>query len=81
MKNHNSIKVFFRWMLVCFLISSFKSGIFDIPPVQAVKRIFVETFYNLFVGIWGGIGGVFGTEIFLYIKKKLRNERCWDFCR
>jgi len=71
----NSLVVFFRYLIIGFLVSSFKNNIIGIPPLQVLNNLFLSFLYNFIIGIWVGLAALFGNELFFYIKKNVRNER------
>lgn len=73
MKN-KSLVIFFRYMVIGFIISSLKNNIVGLPVLIVVQNMFLSFIYNVFIGIWVGMAALFGHELYYYLKKNLRNE-------
>ena len=76
MEKKNSLVIFFRYMIAGFLFSSLKADVTRMTPLEVIISLFLAFWYNVTVGIFFGLAGLMGNEIYFYIKKNfLRNER------
>ncbi len=75
MEKKNSLIIFFRCLIVGFLFSSIKTDVRGMSPLEIVGSLFFAFWYNFTVGIFFGLAGLMGNEIYFYIKKNLNNER------
>ena len=74
-EQQNSLKNFFNYMLLGFLISSVRSNIPGIPLEEVVQNLFYTLMYNMIIGIWAGLSAMFGIDLYLYLKKNGSNEK------
>ena len=81
MQKDRSLITFFRYLIVGFLISSVKNTYTAMDIFEVINTMFLSFLFNFIVGIWTGLAGLFGTELYFYIKKNLKNEGLWDICR
>lgn len=75
MSGDKSLRTFFRYMLIGFVVSSIRSDISHVPLIAVVKTLFLTFMYNFIVGIWFGLTAMFGMDLYEFLKKKLRNEQ------
>lgn len=71
------LRTFFRYMILGFLISSVKTNLYNVPLRDIVKTLFLTFMYNFIIGIWVGLAWMFGTDLYLYLKKNIRDEQYW----
>ncbi len=76
MEGNKSIKSFFKYLVIGFLISSVASNFNGLNEVDIIRRNFITFMYNLTVGIGTGIAGLFSVELFHHFKKNFANEKC-----
>jgi len=73
MEGHKSIRNFFKYLLVGFLISSARVSLKGMAAIEVIQIQFLTFMYNLIAGIGTGIammfGIVFGIEFYYLIKK------------
>lgn len=81
MNKRHGFVVFFVCMAGGFLISSMRSKVDLSNPIETIRNLFLVFWYNITVGIICGVAGLFGNEIYYFIKKNLINERCRDLFR
>ena len=56
-------------MGIVAILSAWNTNISNLPPVDIVKLFSLTCAFNLIVGIPGGLSWMFGTDLYLYIKK------------
>lgn len=71
------LSTFFRYMILGFLISSVKTNLSNVPLINIVKTLLLTFMYNFIIGIWVGLAWMFGTDLYLYLKKNIRDEQYW----
>lgn len=76
-----SFKIFFRYLIVGFIISSIRVNIIDRPILTILNDIFLLFMYNGICGISIGLSAMFDYFIYLKIKKNLKNEECGELDR
>lgn len=75
MEKNKSLQTFFRYMALGYVISSLKTDLSNRPLIDIVKDLFLIFWYNFTVGIWVGLAFMFGTDLYLYLKKNTLNEQ------
>jgi hypothetical protein len=75
MGTNKSLNTFFKYMLVGFVISSVKVDLSGVPLIKIVETLFFTFMYNFIVGIWVGLAGMFGIDLYALIKKNGTDER------
>lgn len=75
MNGNRSLNNFFRYMMIGFAISSIKINLTGVPLLNIVETLFYTFMYNFVVGIWVGLAGMFGIDLYAFIKKNGTNER------
>jgi hypothetical protein len=75
MNGNKSLSTFFRYMCVGFIISSIKIDLSGVPLINIVETLFYTFMYNFVVGIWVGLAGMFGIDLYAFIKKNGTDER------
>jgi hypothetical protein len=75
MGTNKSLNTFFKYMLVGFVISSVKVDLSGVPLIKIVETLFFTFMYNFIVGIWVGLAGMFGIDLYAFIKKNGTHER------
>lgn len=73
-QKHNSLNNFFRYFLLCFLASCVTTDIKGLTLLEIVNTLFLTFIYRTLIGIWVGLAGMFGIDIYLYLKKNTKNE-------
>lgn len=71
------LSTFFKYMVLGFLISSVKTNLSNVPLIDIVKTLLLTFMYNFIIGIWVGLAWMFGTDLYLYLKKNIRDEQYW----
>lgn len=62
-------------MVVGFVISALKIDLIGVPLINIVETLFYTFMYNFICGIWVGLAGMFGIDLYAFIKKNGTNER------
>jgi hypothetical protein len=75
MGSNQSLNTFFRYMAIGFAVSSVKVSLSGVPLINIVETLFYTFMYNFVVGIWVGLAGMFGTDLYTYLKKNGSNEQ------
>lgn len=75
MKQKDPLIMFFFYFVLGFLISALNMSIEGKAPTELVKDLFLRFMYNYTVGVSTGISGMFGSSLYFWIKKNLKNER------
>ena len=64
-------------MIAGFTLSSIKAKVIGVPALEVMNNLFITFMYNFIVGIWVGMAAMFGTDLYYFIKKNLKNE--WQY--
>jgi hypothetical protein len=72
--DNNNVKIFFRYLIIGFLISSCKLDLINKTPTDIVISIFTAFMYNFIVGIATGLMAMFTVDIYFAVKKNGRSE-------
>jgi hypothetical protein len=75
MSDNRSLRTFFRYMAIGFVVSSVKVSLSGVPLINIVETLFYTFMYNFVVGIWVGLAGMFGIDLYTYLKKNGSNEQ------
>ena len=62
-------------MIIGFVISSVKTDLSGVPLFNIAETLFYTFMYNFTVGIWVGLAGMFGIDLYAFIKKNGTHER------
>lgn len=65
----NSLKIFFRYLIIGFLISSLRADILNPNSFDTLKTISYSFLYNFITGIFTGLSAMFGSDLYKYFKK------------
>ena len=63
---------FFKYFFICFLISSVNLTLMGEPPIKFVHDYFFAYMYNAIFGIVGGLSAMLGTDLYTFLKKKMK---------
>jgi membrane associated rhomboid family serine protease len=74
----DSLRTFFRYLVGGFVMAILTTHFEDKTPRQVLWDLFTRFMYCAIAGIWAALFGMFGTDLYFWLKKKLkRNEqRC-----
>lgn len=75
--NDGSLKKFFKFMCVACTFSALTTDLSNMSMIDIVNRLFLTFMYNFIVGIWGGMAWMFGSDLYLFLKKNTKNEQSW----
>lgn len=70
-----SLKAFFRYLIIGYLISAVRADWNGKKPSEILWLLFLIFSYNLIVGVWTGVAAMFGVEVYNWLKKNSINER------
>lgn len=74
-KIDNDVRVFFRYMIVGFVISSCRMDFVHYSAVEIVQKSVLAFWFNLIVGIFTGLAAMFSIIIYKEVKKNLRKGK------
>jgi len=76
MNAHNkSLKLFFIYLIVGFLVSSAKTDIQGKTPFEVLNALMTVFMFNFIVGIWSGLAALFGNDIYHIVKNIVKKNR------
>lgn len=79
MSGDKSLRTFFRYMIVGFIISSLKTDLSNVPLFEIAKDLFYTFMYNFIFGIWFGLTAMFGIDLYGFLKKKLHKDEQYSW--
>ena len=72
---NRSLFNFFKFQAIGFIICAFRVSI-DVKDVtDFVWKMFVLFMVCNIISIWTGLASMFGADLYIYIKKNLKNEQ------
>jgi len=71
MPNEKTLETFFKYFVIGFIFCLFRVDLTK-NYVDVLVDLFVTFFYCMIVGVWGGLGAMFGHIISVIIRKKLK---------
>lgn len=77
-RNHNSIRNFFYFFGIGFLILCIKVKIKGLPPMETIRVLFFTFGYIYIISIWFGLAGMFTIDVYLQLKKNLKSVLIYD---
>lgn len=72
-KNYKSAKIFFKYLIIGYLISCVRTDMKSMGVFQVLGTLFFTFWYNLIVGIFTGIAAMFTSFIYEILKKRNGN--------
>lgn len=78
---NNGLKIFFKYLLIGFIISSCRTDLTNVDPIQIIENIAIAFMYNFIIGIWTGLAAMFTLDLYIFLKKNGENDwnRIWFF--
>jgi len=73
MPNDKSLQNFFTYYVIGFAFCLFKVDL-DKSYRDIIVGLFLTFIYCNIVGIWTGLFGMFGQDLYFYIKRKLKKK-------
>lgn len=67
---NKSLTNFFKYYLMGFVVCALKVDVSDKKMAQILWELFISFMYCNIIGIWTGIAGMFGQDLYFYIKQK-----------
>lgn len=67
-----SMAVFFKCMSISMVVLSVKVLLVEKLSIQFIKVLFMTFMYCFTIAMWIGLASMFATDIYLYIKRKLK---------
>lgn len=78
--DNHTMRNFFRYMGVGFVIICIKTKIQDRNVVLVLKDLFDTFTYCFTAAVWIGLSGMFTTDLYYYIKKNSMTEKKYKLC-
>lgn len=66
---NNSLKIFFRYLVIGFLLATITSYKKDLSAVQFMQYSSFQFIWCLIVGIFIGMANMIGNDFYLWVKK------------
>ena len=73
MPNEKTLETFFKYFAIGFILCLFKVNL-DKGYKEIIVDLFFTFFYVSIVGVWSGVGAMFGYIISVYLKRKLKKK-------
>jgi len=75
-KKDNPFRVFFKYLIIGFLISDLRVYVAELSPLEIINSLFMSFMFHLIAGIPFAVSAVFGDHIgkslFSYLKKNFK---------
>lgn len=75
MQDNNSLHKFFKVQAIGFVICSIRVSVNVDNLEQFLWNLFLLFMLCNIISIWTGLANMFGGDLYLYIKKNLKNEQ------
>ncbi len=79
---NKSLNNYFKAQSVAFVILCCRQDLKGVTPIQIVENLATTFCYIYIVSIWLGLASMFTQDLYLYLKKKLKNvdDKWSSFC-